>query len=192
MRHRDILIPLVLVLGGCASVRSGAPASAAVEERVVETAVMAVQVKAGAHVGSFVAAVPAQEDGGECEVLPPGTTAPDETLLLLLFPDGINTVRSLGLAFSPAGQLLHYNDLRGDLQRDQTGARTSIVLDFVQGTGTAMNEWPNRPGQAVFGTNAEFLREASVGEPQRMIELVVARCGAHLENSAPFRPAQSL
>jgi hypothetical protein len=180
MRERNELVWFICgVLGGCAAGQSGASIAPQSTEREIGTAIEMVEVEEGARIESFSAAVPAQEEGGECEVLPLGITAPDEKVVTIAFPDRINAERKVALTFDRSGQLLHYNDLRGDLRHgDATGPRTSIILDFEQDTGLAINDSPERPGQAAFGTATEFLAEASVGEPQRMIEVVKERCGA--------------
>ncbi len=143
----------------------------------VDTAVVAVASMRGSSSADFVPAAPAAEEGGECELLPLGDVAPDEALVILSFPDRESSVRNIGLAFSASGELLRYNDLRGNLRQAKTGPRTSIIIDFAQNSAIAMNEWPDRPGQATLGSPSEFLASASLGHPQRMIELVKTRCG---------------
>jgi hypothetical protein len=98
--------------------------------------------------------------------------------VILSFPDRQNTKRNVALAFDPRGQLLRYNDLRGDLRREKTGPQTSIVIDFETQSAIATNEWPERPGKAVFGKPEQFLRQNSLGMPERLIQLVKSRCGA--------------
>jgi hypothetical protein len=174
---------ILAVIGLCVAVAScrAGPAlpGAAPAERKVATETVQAQVLAevGATAENFVPAVAAMEEGGECEMLPRGTTAPDETLVILSFPNRQNTRRNVSLALGPGGQLLRYNDLRGDLRREKTGPQTSVVIDFVTQSAIASNEWPERPGKAVFGKPEQFLRQNSLGVPERLIQLVKSRCG---------------
>lgn len=171
---------LIVLCVAAASCRAGpALPSAAPAEREVATETVQAQVLAevGATAESFIPAVAAVEEGGECETLPRGTTAPDETLVILSFPNRQNTRRNIALALGPSGQLLRYNDLRGDLRRQKTGPQTSVVIDFETQSAIATNEWPEQPGKAVFGKPEQFLRQNSLGVPERLIQLVKSRCG---------------
>jgi hypothetical protein len=150
------------------------PSERHVTAETVQTHVLA---NAGATAASFVPAVGALEEGGECDTLPQGTTAPGETLVILSFPTRQNTRRNISLALDARGRVLRYNDLRGDLRQEKTGPQTSIVIDFQAQSAIATNEWPGGAGTAVVGKPEQFLRENSLGVPERLIQLVRSRCG---------------
>jgi hypothetical protein len=130
----------------------------------------------GGSVASFVPAVAALDQGGECETLSRGISGRDETLVILSFPDRRNTRRNVSLAFDGQGRLLRYNDLRGDLRSVKTGPQTSIVIDWETQSAIASNEGPGSHAPAVLGTPEQFLRQSNLGSPEQLIEQVKSRC----------------
>jgi hypothetical protein len=184
MSFRPAVLTVGLVLSACApgyeaGTAPRAPAEAGVE-REIETAVVAVVVRPVSSPEAFVPLVPATgaDDEGECRHLPPGTTAPDESLIMLSFGDRDAPSRSVGIALSPSGRLLRYNDLRGNLRHGASEPSTRIVIEFERETAVAMNERPGLPAEATFGAPEQFLRLESLGDPRRMIDLIRRRCGS--------------
>ncbi|MBW3629923.1 MAG: hypothetical protein KY464_11575 [Gemmatimonadetes bacterium] len=173
---------LVLLSAGLASCATGDGVLGpgfAVRTVGTETATIRVTDLDETSVSRFVPAVEAASEGGECETLPRGTTGDDEVLYILSFPSREDTRRNISLSFDPEGRLLRYNDLRGDLRREKTGAMTAIVLDFQRGTAIASNEFPGgNPGQVVFGRPDDFLQRRNLDTPAELIQLVRSRCGA--------------
>jgi hypothetical protein len=185
MSFRPAILTVSVVLSACAPGREAATApqtagGSSGVEREIGTAVVAVEVQSTNSPKAFVPIVPATgaDDDGECQHFPLGSTAPDERLIMLSFPDRDAPTRSISIALNPTGRLLRYNDLRGNLRHGGSGPSTRIVIEFERGTAVAMNERPGRPGDATFGTPHEFLRLESLGNPQRMIDLIRLRCGS--------------
>lgn len=177
-RHMRILplVGLVALLGACRVSPLEQP-QVARPLTAVETRVDTVVASAGKRIENFVPAVPDYEDGGECEIHPLGTIEPNEKLVILAFPDRSMTERTVSLSFDAEGQLLRYNDLRGDQRINASGPKTTIVVDFEQGMGFATNQQSGSAPEVAIGPAVDFLTGGNLGDPQRMIEQVRAQCG---------------
>jgi hypothetical protein len=144
----------------------------------VETGVVVGPAGRPLGLARFVAAVPATEEGGQCDTLRVDGPEGPSTLVILSFPRIDSTTRNVSVTYDASGRRLHFSDLRGDLRRVKTGPQTSVLLDFTRGTASASNEWPGRSGEIASGALAEALAAANLGPPQRALDLVQARCGA--------------
>ena len=120
---------------------------------------------------AFVAAVPPLEEGGECLRHEEG----ERHLVILRFARSGEIGRSVALVVDAQGRVTRYSDSRGDLQIHGTGPLTAVMINFDDGTATAMNERSAAPG-ITLGTAAEALELESLGTPRRMIELVKRQC----------------
>jgi hypothetical protein len=91
-------------------------------------------------------------------------------------PDGAR--RSVALDVDAQGRVVHYSDVRGDLESHGTGPRTSVTVDLENDTGTAMNEHGGARGTPglTLGRGEEAMELANLGTPRRMIERVKQRC----------------
>src|SRR5690349_6191014 len=120
---------LLLVCAACAP--------AATTTTTVSRSVRAVEVGPGmGSLAAFVAAVPPFEEGGECKTF---AHAPGR-LVTLRFEGPGGARRSVALDVDARGRVVHYSDVRGDLESHGTGPRTSVTVDLENDAGTAMNE----------------------------------------------------
>jgi hypothetical protein len=156
-------VPILLLCAGCAP-------------RATTTTTIARSVT-GVRVGSvgtgslaaFVAAVPPFGEGGECRKFDQGRR------VLLWFPGPGQAARSVSVEVDARGEVLSYSDVRGDVQVDGTGPRTSIMVDLEHDNALAMNERVAAPA-VTMGRGAEAMDLENLGNPRRMIELVRGRC----------------
>jgi hypothetical protein len=176
---------LLLAALACAATPApgSAPAPARVDsaavERRVEMGVSRTEVVDPRDLESdftaFVPAVPAEEVGGDCMSVP---TNPGVTFVLLSFPTRELAIRRVGFARDSTGHVESYSDIRGDLRDTGTRPRTSITINFEQGFATAVNVTAGVRTGMVSGPADAALNAATLGVPNRMIEMVRARCDA--------------
>lgn len=127
----------------------------------------------GGSLQAFVPAVAATEEGGECEILNiPG----HDPVHVLSFPRRGASVRTVSIVFDSTGQPLHYSDSRGDLRRERTGPRTSVLLTFEEGVARGINDVPGQPSVMAEGTLMDAMEAPHLGNPRRMMELIRTRC----------------
>ena len=169
----------LIVSTGCLLAAACAPAPRLETTRgtAVDTAVVEVVQRDAATRGdlrTFVPAVAATGEGGECEIVQDPSES--EPLYVLSFPDVGAVSRNVSVRFDSGGQPVHYSDLRGDLQRNGTGPRSAVLLNFRTGTVHAYNRLPGRPHEAAEGPILDALAAPRLGNPQRMIDLIRTRC----------------
>lgn len=123
----------------------------------------------------FVAAVPPFEGDGRCETIAVGGGV---RLVVLHFTGTGGAERNVSLRVDSAGKTVAFSDLRGDLRRGGTGARTAITLGLDTGSGTALNENAGAGATQglLLGRVEEMMELPNLGTPRRMMGTVRARC----------------
>jgi hypothetical protein len=143
---------------------------------------------------AFVADVPAQEKGGECQVTRTGGSG--ATVVAAFYPARVGQQSQLSLTFDSVGHLIRYSEFRG-MPAPITGARglspaqldsavrerearnrsTVISLDYGADRATAMNRGGGRPPTAIIGTVREIERLDQLGPPSARLERMRKLCG---------------
>lgn len=179
MRYPFCAASVFLILAACSQGQQAGsrpePTRTIVETEIVEAVdTVVTEDGPGGSLDSFVPAVAAREEGGNCEVIP--RTSGGGPLYILSFRDSRSTLRSVSVAFDSAGRPANYSDLRGDLRRERTGPFTAILLSFGFGSAHVVNERPGQPSETAHGALSDALTSDRLGNPQRMIELIRTRC----------------
>ena len=156
----------VLVLLLCAACAPRATTTTTVARSV--TGVRVTSMGTGS-LAAFVAAVPPFEEGGECMTFDQGRR------VLLHFTGPGEAARSVSVVVDAQGQVLSYSDVRGDVQVHGTGPRTSVMINFGNDTGVAINERGSAPGLTM-GRGTEAMDLENLGTPRRMVEMLKQRC----------------
>jgi hypothetical protein len=92
--------------------------------------------------------------------------------------------RRIVVILDPAGRVVRYSDLRGDLRgprdasvaRNPLGRRTSIAIDFIDLTAVLRNEQGDEPPNGIRAAGPGLLAAPNLGNPAAVAELVRAAC----------------
>jgi len=204
MRHFAV-IAAALALASCKTAAPSRAATAPTQAPVASppasaTASVAVAVSGSfspqrgpAAFREFVADVPAQENGGECQVTRTGGSG--ATIATASYPARVAWQLQLTLTFDSTGHLIRYAEFRGvppipvgfrpgsgslDSVLRENEARnrnTTINLDYGADRGIAMNRGGGRPTTAIMGTVREVERLERLGPPAARLERMRKLCG---------------
>src|SRR5687767_331173 len=152
-----------------------------------------VAVRQTVPIDSFVADIPASVEGGECQTRVNPALGRE---VGLAFPNKSSPVRLVWLTYSDSGELTHYSDMRGDLDRrvvgpdggpprpgeaarllPPAGRQTSINLNFQHNAGVAMNLGGDREQQTTLGPAETFMTAEKFGNLRAIVQLITSRCG---------------
>ncbi len=134
---------------------------------------------------AFIPAVEVPDSVARCARTPSSALRQDEVGHLLSFGMDANgsPLRVVSATWDTAGRLRRYSDARGDLRGPPTPVserelRTTIAIDFVEGTALLMNESHGRTRGAALTTAREAVVTERLGPPQRLLERLHSQCGA--------------
>lgn len=134
-------------------------------------------------VGSFRPLVVAPDSGGRCEAMSPAVLRAGETGALLRFGTVPDSGRVVSTVWDSTGTLLRYGDVRGDLRGPPTpptarGLRTSILIDFREGSALLLNEKGTRGLGNMMTSASAALNAAHLGPPSALLARLHAECGS--------------
>jgi hypothetical protein len=139
-----------------------------------------------ADVSEFRPAVPAVDEGGHCESVPPAPMLqPGQRGLLYSFGPREARRRNVMVIVDSADLPVRYSDIRGDLRgpndaslsvANPMGPRTTIAINFRDTTGMLRNIDTDADSGALRVRGPAILTALNLGAPARMTARVIKEC----------------